>query len=46
MDSSLELKAVCVVHQPIQNGIGQGVVTNAGVPLISGYSRIGDAPRF
>ncbi len=25
-----------VVHQPIQDGIGQGVVTDGGVPLIDG----------
>ena len=25
-----------VVHQPIQDGVGQGVVTDGGVPLIDG----------
>ncbi len=25
-----------VVHQPIQDGVGQGVVTNGGIPLIDG----------
>jgi hypothetical protein len=25
-----------VVHQPIQDGVGQGVVTDGGIPLIDG----------
>jgi len=38
-----------VVHQPIQNGIGQGVVTDGGVPLIGGqladdHGRLGAVP--
>ena len=30
----LELETVGVVHQPIQDGIGQCVITDAGIPLI------------
>ncbi len=38
-----------VMHQPIQNGIGQGVVTDGGVPLIGGqladdHGRLGAVP--
>ena len=30
----LELKPVCVVHQSVQDGVGEGVVVDAGIPLI------------
>ena len=30
----LELKPVGVVHQSVQDGVGQGVVADAGIPLI------------
>ena len=33
---ALELNAVGVVHQAIQDGIGQGVVADAEIPLIGG----------
>ncbi len=31
---TLEREAVSVVHQPIENGIGEGVFPDAGIPLI------------
>lgn len=34
MDSPLSSQLMSVVHQAVENGIGQSVVTNAGIPLL------------
>ena len=31
-----QLKAMCVVHEPIQDGIGERVIADAGIALVVG----------